>query len=173
MRTRTRTTWASGAAAAGLTAALAFTSPAAADSASGTTDQAQTATHCVQILAELEPGQKVSRTVSHRCFTGPSAAAQAKSAAPAASVELMTWATDINYGGEYTHVYGGAACDSAGYSFSPNSWWSSRLSSYLVSGGCTMSFARGDRGNATFTGDVPYVGAQLNDDIDYIKIWRG
>jgi hypothetical protein len=86
----------------------------------------------------------------------------------------MTWATDVNYGGEYTHVYGGgAACDGAGYSFYPNSWWSTRLSSYLVHSGCNKSFARGDRGNAGFTGDVPWVGSTLNDDVDYIKIWRG
>jgi hypothetical protein len=131
------------------------------------------ATHCVMVLDQLRPGEETSTLRSRTCFTGPQAEQRAIAAAPAASVQLMTWATDANYGGEYTHVYGGAACDSAGYSFSPNSWWSTRLSSYLVHSGCNKSFARGDRGNASFTGDVPWVGSTLNDDVDYIKIWRG
>ncbi|MFF2523430.1 hypothetical protein [Streptomyces liangshanensis] len=131
------------------------------------------AKHCLLVLDQLRPGEEASTPRSYTCFTGPQAERRAVAAAPAAAVQLMTWATDANYGGEYTHIYGGAACDSAGYSFNPNSWWSSRLSSYLVHSGCNKSFARGDRGNASFTGDVPWVGSTLNDDIDYIKIWRG
>ncbi|SNT30349.1 hypothetical protein [Actinacidiphila glaucinigra] len=86
----------------------------------------------------------------------------------------MTWAFDIDYGGEYTTIYGDAGpCDAAGYGFSPSSWWSIRLSSYLVAGGCDTSFASGPRGSATFTGAVPYVGADLDDAVTFIKVWRG
>ncbi|MEU1618909.1 hypothetical protein ABZ479_16635 [Streptomyces sp. NPDC005722] len=140
----------------------------------GTT--AATATHRVVVLDGVEPGRTVSRVAAGDCSTGPDAAARAEAAAPraAAATELMTRATDADYGGEYTKIYGDAGpCDAAGYSFSPNSWWSSRLSSYLVSGGCTKSFASGPRGNATFTGSVPYVGSALNDAVTYIKVWRG
>ncbi|MEU0112769.1 hypothetical protein ABZ137_03345 [Streptomyces bobili] len=31
----------------------------------------------------------------------------------------------------------------------------------------------GPRGNGSFTGQVPYVGATLNDAVTYVKVWRG
>ncbi|MET9373834.1 hypothetical protein ABZX98_06740 [Streptomyces sp. NPDC002992] len=152
-------------------AALGTPASAAPHPASGSASD----THCVVVVDPLEPGQEVSEVASRTCFTGKDAASRADAsvASTTASVELMTWATDHSYGGEYTHVYGSAYCDGAGYSFRPNSWWSSRLSSYLVSGGCNKSYASGPRGNGTFDGDVPYVGAALNDAVTSIKIWRG
>ncbi|MGW0390471.1 hypothetical protein ACWDYJ_06135 [Streptomyces sp. NPDC003042] len=149
--------------------------PAHAAPGSGSGSAAAPATHCVVVVDPLKPGQDVSDVVSRTCFTGRDASARADAsvASTAASVQLMTWATDHSYGGEYTHVWGSAYCDSSGYSFRPNSWWSSRLSSYLVDGGCTKSYASGPRGNGSFTGDVPYVGNTLNDAVTYIKIWRG
>ncbi|MFE7777044.1 hypothetical protein ACFU5O_24760 [Streptomyces sp. NPDC057445] len=142
----------------------------------GTTGGAASETHCSVVVDKVKPGETVSKVVSRRCFTGPDSAARARAALPTAAAEtqLMTWAEHADYGGAYTHIYGSAGpCDSAGYSFRPNSWWSSRLSSFLVHGGCNKSYLSGPRGNGSFTGSVPYVGGTLNDAVTYIKIWRG
>ncbi|MET9874972.1 hypothetical protein ABZZ36_10155 [Actinacidiphila glaucinigra] len=86
----------------------------------------------------------------------------------------MTWATDIDHGGECTEIHGNAGpSDAAGYSFRPGSRWSSRPASYLVAGGCDKSFASGPRGNATFTGAVPCVGSTLDDAVTCIEVRRG
>lgn len=153
---------------------VAVGSPALA--AAGTT--ATTApTQCVLVLDEVKPGESVSDVSVHKCFSGPGASARATAAVPrpAAQTELMIWAVDANWGGEYTRIYGnGGTCDASGYSFSPNSWWSSRLSSFTLEGACNRSFLRGPRGNGSFSGQlVGYVGDSLNDAVDYIKIWRG
>ncbi|MEU1183149.1 hypothetical protein ABZ464_37025 [Streptomyces sp. NPDC005820] len=133
-------------------------------------------THCVLVLDEVKAGGSASHVSLHQCFDGPGASARAAAAVPraAAQTELMTWSEHADWGGEYTKVYGNAGpCDAAGYSFSPNSYWSTHLSSLLVDGGCTKAFLSGPRGNGTFGRSVPYVGDTLNDAVTYIKIWRG
>ncbi|MER6563241.1 hypothetical protein ABT300_37035 [Streptomyces sp. NPDC001027] len=132
--------------------------------------------HCVLVLDEVKAGEDVSHVSLHQCFSGPDASARAAAAVPraAAQTELMTWAEHADWGGQYTKVYGNAGpCDAAGYSFSPNSWWSSHLSSLLVDGGCTKAFLSGPRGNGTFGRSISYVGDALNDAVTYVKIWRG
>ncbi|MGW1955541.1 hypothetical protein ACWCPI_22795 [Streptomyces sp. NPDC001920] len=152
---------------------LAVCSPALATG----TAPAATTTHCVLVLDEVKTGESVSAVSSHKCFTGAGASARAAAAVPraAAQTELMTWAEHADYGGTYTKVYGGAGpCDSAGYSFSPNNYWSTHLSSFLLDGGCTRSFLSGPRGNGSFSSrSVSYVGDTLNDAVSHIKIWRG
>ncbi|MEU1041385.1 hypothetical protein [Streptomyces sp. NPDC005907] len=132
-------------------------------------------THCVLVLDEVKTGESASDVDSYTCFSGSDASSRAAAAVPAAAqTELMTWAEHASYGGTYTKVYGSAGpCDAAGYSFSPNNYWSANLSSFLIDGGCNKSFLRGPRGNGSFTGDVPYVGDTLNDAVTYVKIWRG
>ncbi|MDX3798012.1 hypothetical protein [Streptomyces sp. AK04-3B] len=132
--------------------------------------------HCVLVLDEVKPGESASHVSLHQCFKGPDASARAAAAVPraVAQTELMTWAEHADWGGAYTKVYGNAGpCDAAGYSFSPNSWWSTHLSSLLVDGGCTKAFLSGPRGNGTFGRSVSYVGDTLNDAVTYVKIWRG
>ncbi|MFE9019277.1 hypothetical protein ACFYNL_11995 [Streptomyces sp. NPDC007808] len=150
---------------------LAVGSPAL---AAGTAPTATT-THCVLVLDEVKAGERVSDVSSYKCFKGADASARAAAAAPRAQTELMTWAEHADYGGTYTKVYGSAGpCDSAGYSFSPNSYWSTHLSSFLLDGGCNRSFLSGPRGNGSFSSrSVSYVGDTLNDAVSYIKIWRG
>jgi hypothetical protein len=133
-------------------------------------------THCVLVLDEVKAGESASHVSQHQCFKGPDASARAAAAVPraAAQTELMTWSEHADWGGEYTKVYGNAGpCDAAGYSFSPNSYWSTHLSSLLVDGGCTKAFLSGPRGNGTFGRSVSYVGDTLNDAVTYVKIWRG
>ncbi|MFE1441085.1 hypothetical protein [Streptomyces sp. NPDC058739] len=137
---------------------------------------AATTTHCVLVLDEVRAGESASDVSSYRCFEGADASARAAAAVPraAAQTELMTWAEHADYGGTYTKVYGSAGpCDSAGYSFSPNSYWSTHLSSFLLDGGCTKAFLSGPRGNGTFGRSASYVGDTLNDAVTYVKIWRG
>ncbi|MCX4582919.1 hypothetical protein [Streptomyces sp. NBC_01481] len=147
-----------------------------ASAAAGTPGGAASETHCVIVVDKVKPGETVSKVVPRGCFTGSESAARAEAAVPVAAAEthLMTWAEHADYGGAYTHIYGSAGpCDSAGYSFRPGSWWSSRLSSFLVEGGCNKSYLSGPRGNGSFDSDVPYVGDTLNDAVTYIKVWRG
>ncbi|MFB7300222.1 hypothetical protein ACFWOS_19465 [Streptomyces rubiginosohelvolus] len=40
-------------------------------------------------------------------------------------------------------------------------------------GGRTKSYFSGPRGNGSFTGQVPYVGATLDDAVTYVKVRRG
>ncbi|WP_133914345.1 hypothetical protein [Streptomyces sp. NBC_00582] len=150
-------------------------SPALAAPGAAAPSAASTATHCVLVLDEVKAGEQVSDVQSYSCFSGPGASARAAAAVPrAAQTELMTWSEHADWGGEYTKVYGSAGpCDAAGYSFNPNSYWSTHLSSLLVDGGCTKAFLSGPRGNGTFGRSIPYVGDTLNDAVTYIKIWRG
>ncbi|MEW2115320.1 hypothetical protein AB0945_09035 [Streptomyces sp. NPDC005474] len=154
---------------------VAVGSPALAATSSTTATTAPT--QCVLVLDEVKAGESASHVSLHKCFSGPGASARAAAAVPraAAQTELMIWAEDANYGGAYTRIYGNAGtCDGSGYSFNPNSWWSSHLSSFTLEGACNRSFVRGPRGNASFSGQlVGYVGDSLNDAVDYIKIWRG
>ncbi|MCQ0021810.1 hypothetical protein M4914_01700 [Streptomyces somaliensis DSM 40738] len=133
-------------------------------------------THCVTVVDGLEPGQKTSRVMSRKCFSGPGAAERADGAvsAAAAGTELMIWSEHANYGGVYDRIYGyDGPCDAAGYAFTPSTWWQQRLSSFQVHGGCNRSYASGPRGNGSFYGQVPYVGNTLNDAVSYIKVWNG
>jgi len=158
---------------AALVAALGSPAVAAPASVAG---KAAGPAHCVLVLDEVKAGEDVSHVSLHQCFSGPDASARAAAAVPraAAQTELMTWAEHADWGGQYTKVYGNAGpCDAAGYSFSPNSWWSTHLSSLLVDGGCTKAFLSGPRGNGTFGRSISYVGDTLNDAVTYVKIWRG
>lgn len=155
---------------------VAVGSPALAATPGTGTPGTTTPTHCVLVLDGVKAGESVSDVSLHKCFKGPGASARAAAAVPraAAQTELMTWSEHADWGGEYTKVYGNAGpCDAAGYSFSPNNYWSTHLSSLLVDGGCTKAFLRGPRGNGTFGRSISYVGDTLNDAVTYVKIWRG
>ncbi|GGY62416.1 hypothetical protein GCM10010363_49910 [Streptomyces omiyaensis] len=153
----------------GTTACLGVTAPAA--TAAG---QRAGATHCVTVLNGVERGEGESTVRSRTCFSGPGAGERAERAAPAGATQLMLWAEHGDWGGVYDRVYGyDGPCDAAGYSFTPSTWWSNNLSSFQVMGGCNTSYLSGPRGNGSFTGQVSYVGAALNDAVTYVKVWRG
>jgi hypothetical protein len=80
--------------------------------------------HCVVVVRKVQPGESLSRIKSLECYDTEMEA----EASPllAASILIMTWYKDINFGGSSTRITGSdGPCDTLGYGISnvPPAWW--------------------------------------------------
>jgi hypothetical protein len=132
--------------------------------------------HCVLVLAPLEKGEKLSKVLGESCGTSKAQAiSRSDVSAAAAAVDLFMIAEHANWGGTYYWVTGGAACDNAGYSFTPTSWWQSNISSSSSDNNCdTMNIQNreGNRANgiATHRSSMP---GGFNDNVAFVNFYNG
>jgi hypothetical protein len=144
------------------------------------------AQHCVIVAAPLEPGQTVSRVLSHVCADTPASAQRlSESANPRlASTLLLVLYENIRYNtdsaGASTQLRGSAGpCDTEGYGFGNLGSWGNRISSFKrfnwcqrVAGYDYINYG-GNNGNpiGIWTKDTDWVGA-ANDRIESILTRR-
>ena len=142
---------------------------------------------CRITLAKLAPGETQSRVLAHTCAASPGELANA-AVVPAASVLLMTWYQDINFGGPSAQLFGSAGpCDAEGYGFSNvGTAWNDRISSFKAFNNCNraVAFTNINFGgtsatyvNAGGVGHTPalsvgFVGTAMNDKISSFLINR-
>ena len=132
--------------------------------------------HCVLVLAPLEDGEKFSKVLSETCGDSKAEAiSKSDGDLAAAAMDLFMMAEDVGWAGEYYWVTGSAACDNAGYSFTPSSWWQERISSSSYQNGCNKMNLQGiDGGRAN---DVvthrEYMPSGFNDNVGFINFYNG
>ncbi|WP_423465001.1 hypothetical protein ACO229_11485 [Promicromonospora sp. MS192] len=150
---------------------------AASPAMAASTDAApESARHCVLVLAPLEKGETHSKVLSETCGETKAMALEASTAdASAADIDLFMMAEHSGWGGEYYWVRGGAACDNAGYSFTPSGWWQIRLSSSSYENGCdrmNIQNSSGNRANgiASHRDTMPL---GFNDNVTFINFYNG
>lgn len=145
---------------------------AAADTGSGS----QAGRHCVLVLAPLEDGETLSKVLSETCGETKSEALRASDVdASASNIDLFMMAEHSGWGGEYYWVTGGAACDNAGYSFTPSGWWQTHLSSSSYENNCdrmNIQNSSGNRANgiASHRDTMPL---GFNDNVTFINFYNG
>ncbi|MFC8201497.1 hypothetical protein ACFUTV_39800 [Streptomyces sp. NPDC057298] len=128
--------------------------------------------YCMTVLAPLTEGAEVSEVLSHGCYSTKTAHDRAVAADRLAAVTLTVWSEHANWGGQYQTVLGSESCDAAGYGLHPNAWWRDNLSSFYNGYDCNNSYLSGPRGNGTFGASARWVGANLDNAVTYMKIWR-
>jgi hypothetical protein len=96
-------------------------------------------------------------------------------AVAAAPVLLMRWYQNANYGGYSKAFYGSyGTCDSAGYTFYADKYWSVNLSSITGSGRCTrVQAAHGGGTNYYLQLSAPSLPALLNDNVYFVRVYAG
>lgn len=140
--------------------------------------------HCLVVLGKATPG-KSSPVLHEHCspqpfdreahLQKPTVKSQLKAAGVTASVLLMRWWSDAYYSGSDPYrldIYGGAACDSQGYTYFPNpNSWAIKLSSIEKGTPACNLVTVWDRNilnSTTWTPSVGYMGS-LNDNAG--KVW--
>ncbi|GGJ78471.1 hypothetical protein GCM10010123_05560 [Pilimelia anulata] len=147
---------------AALAAALGAAAPAAARPPADRAD-------CVGLLVPAADG---GHAVEQRC-----GAAARRTRAEAVIIVTYFEHINLNQGqppGADLPVYGGAPCDSAGYTFTPPSWWQSNMSSISVFYGqnCRNFRVRNRAGKtAQWANSVMYMGPDFNDNVNQVKVW--
>ncbi len=122
---------------------------------------------CILLLEDAAPGTH-TLTAVERCGDARSLAAAA-----ADRVQLMSWYSEVDYGGWRESIYGKAGpCNQAGYRLDTSGYWSRNLSSYRVYDPCWWSSMTNDQGEESLRqGDVSYVGASFNDNVASMRVW--
>lgn len=149
----------------------------------GVPDPAQ---FCVVVLGEAMGAKQDSPVLYQHCAASAAEASSRLVAArvpragggtvtPLSSDLLMTWWTDLNFGGNYSAIYGSSGtCDSAGYRITPSSYWQTRLSSITGGGQCNEVdvYARSLTYADDFALPVGYIGNTLNDNVGRVQVYN-
>jgi hypothetical protein len=125
---------------------------------------------CATLISPERDGAGHSAVLLRSCSTSSPMAAAA--AFPAVSVKLMSWYRDAGRTGTSDDIYGSqGTCDSEGYSFTPNSWWRSNMSSIRGYGSCNGVWLVNHNGAAGFDYLPASFGAtQFNDDVQWLNV---
>ncbi|WP_053849414.1 hypothetical protein [Streptomyces sp. NRRL B-24085] len=139
--------------------------------------------NCAVLVGKAPANGKASPELYRYCSTKSAADARAhletKAATGGRSAQatlLMVWYANTDYRTPSTSVYGNAGpCDSSGYSLHPDSYWSQNISSARGYNRCTVATFHNRALNyaTTFRLPVPYLGANLNDNVGLIQTWYG
>ncbi|WP_285629641.1 hypothetical protein [Actinoallomurus iriomotensis] len=99
---------------------------------SGTANAASDTTpprYCAVLLGRSASPTQASPVLGESC-SETSATEAAAGLGPAAQTVLMTWYADAGWKGTSAAIYGDyGTCDAAGYTFYPNDWWATNMSS--------------------------------------------
>lgn len=101
---------------------------------------------------------------------------QSTAGAQSLTALIMTWYSDVGYGGNSTTIYGSSGpCDASGYTVYPDDYWRYNLSSLKGTGPiyCTRATLTDQTtGNsATVVLDCINVGSSLNDNVNRIHVY--
>jgi hypothetical protein len=106
------------------------------------------------------------------------AAEKAQGAKVQSSDLLMTWFSDINYGGDSSDIYGSSGpCDAAGYKLSPGTFWWGNWGNILSSAGGTDACNAGEFYSQDNTRvwrgmlPTPSIG-DVNDDVGMVRTYH-
>jgi hypothetical protein len=141
--------------------------------------------YCVVVLGKAPSPGAASPEVYRHCSAQPfdSAAqlnsSEARSAgvvSPASSTHLVRVFQDNNYKGQWWDYYGDAGpCDSAGYRWDPDDWWSSHLSSiekgYNSNCNHMRLYSKDKKHSQVYGLSTPQIGPYYNDNTYRTQIY--
>jgi len=169
----------------GVATAACLLSGSAAFAAPATPTSAETGKYCAILVGKPTAPDGVSPELDRACSAlsrddarrhlNRPGARTAGEAEVAARTRLMTWYSDVNYGGDAQDVYGNdGTCDYSGYRLVPNSDWRRKLSSAEGFRQCNWAAFYNPTQILKFSYRLPvaYVGIELNDNVGVIQVSR-